>query len=55
VVELDAGRRCPRAEREKGAEELARAYVSELEAACLRHPYQWFNFYDAPQREAALE
>ena len=48
VAQLDAGRRLPRAERETGAEELARAYVRELESTCLRHPYQWFNFYDPP-------
>jgi predicted LPLAT superfamily acyltransferase len=52
VIELDAGRRLPHAEREKGAEELARAFVSELEASCLRHPYQWFNFFDPPEPEA---
>lgn len=53
VVELDPGRRFPRTEREKGAEELARAFVRELEATCLRHPYQWFNFYDPPDPGAA--
>ena len=53
VVELDPGRRLPRAQRAKGAEELARAYVAELETACLRHPYQWFNFYDPPRLESA--
>jgi predicted LPLAT superfamily acyltransferase len=34
------------AEREKGAEALAQAYVRRLEDVCLRYPYQWFNFYD---------
>jgi len=46
VTPLSDGRRLPRAERAKGAEELVRAYAAELEAACLRHPHQWFNFYD---------
>jgi len=39
-------RRLPRRERDKGAQELAEAWVRRLEAYCLRHPYQWFNFYD---------
>jgi predicted LPLAT superfamily acyltransferase len=47
VEPISPGLRLPRAEREKGAEELVRAYVAELERACLNHPYQWFNFYDA--------
>jgi predicted LPLAT superfamily acyltransferase len=46
VTPISEGRRLPRSERAKGAEELAHAYVAELEAACRRHPYQWFNFYD---------
>jgi len=46
VIPLGGGRRVPRRERDKAAQELARAYVEGLEAACLRHPYQWFNFYD---------
>jgi predicted LPLAT superfamily acyltransferase len=48
VTQIDAGRRWPRAERDKRAEELAHAYARELEAAALRHPYQWFNFFDPP-------
>lgn len=46
VDPLSEGRRLPRADREKGAEELARSYVEQLEATCLRLPEQWFNFYD---------
>jgi predicted LPLAT superfamily acyltransferase len=38
--------RVPRQDREKAAAELARAWVQGLEQMCLRHPYQWFNFYD---------
>jgi predicted LPLAT superfamily acyltransferase len=36
----------PRRERDKAAEELARAWVQGLEQAALAHPYQWFNFFD---------
>lgn len=47
VVEpLGAPGPLPRRERAGAAEALARAYVRGLEAACLRHPTQWFNFYD---------
>jgi predicted LPLAT superfamily acyltransferase len=53
VVQLDAGRRWSRAERDKGAEELAHAFARELEAAALRHPHQWFNFFDPPRESAA--
>lgn len=48
VEPLTEGRRLPRREREKAAEELARGYVRRLEQVCLEHPYQWFNFYDVP-------
>ena len=47
VRPLGGGAKVPRHEREKAAVELARAYVQGLEDACVRHPYQWFNFYDA--------
>jgi len=53
VAPLGPPRRLPRSEREKGAEELARAYVRQLEDACLRHPFQWFNFYDPVERPAS--
>jgi predicted LPLAT superfamily acyltransferase len=46
VTPIGGGARAPRQEREKAALELARAWVQNLEAACVRHPYQWFNFYD---------
>jgi predicted LPLAT superfamily acyltransferase len=48
------GTRVPRREREKVAGELAEAWVRALEEACLRHPYQWFNFYDvwAPETKS---
>jgi len=36
----------PRQDRDKAAAELARAWVQGLEQVCLKHPYQWFNFYD---------
>jgi predicted LPLAT superfamily acyltransferase len=40
------GGKVPRSEREKAALELAEIWVRGLEETCLRHPYQWFNFYD---------
>jgi predicted LPLAT superfamily acyltransferase len=46
VEPLTLGRKLPRRERDKGAEELARAYMARIEDTCLRHPYQWFNFHD---------
>jgi predicted LPLAT superfamily acyltransferase len=53
VEPLSEGRILPRAEREKGAEEIARAYVRRLEETCLRFPAQWFNFYDVWDTGAA--
>jgi len=47
VRSIGGGVRVPRRERDKAAVELARAYVQGLEEACVRHPFQWFNFYDA--------
>jgi predicted LPLAT superfamily acyltransferase len=46
VRPISEGVKIPRREREKAAAELARAWARSLEDACLRHPYQWFNFYD---------
>jgi predicted LPLAT superfamily acyltransferase len=46
VRPITEGVKIPRREREKAAAELARAWARSLEEACLRHPYQWFNFYD---------
>jgi len=40
-----AGGRVPRAERAKVVGEMIRRYAAALEAACLRAPYQWFNFF----------
>jgi predicted LPLAT superfamily acyltransferase len=51
VRPIGGGAKVPRPEREKAAVELARAYVQGLEDACVRHPYQWFNFYDAWESE----
>jgi len=36
----------PRLPRRRKAEALLRAFVAEIEATCLRAPYQWFNFFD---------
>jgi predicted LPLAT superfamily acyltransferase len=46
VRPISEGVKIPRREREKAAAELARAWAESLEEACLRHPHQWFNFYD---------
>ena len=46
VKPLTLGEVVPRAEREKRARELLAAYARRLEEACIRAPYQWFNFYD---------
>jgi predicted LPLAT superfamily acyltransferase len=37
---------CPRKERERRIERLARLYTGQLERYCMLHPYQWYNFYD---------
>jgi predicted LPLAT superfamily acyltransferase len=37
---------CPRGEREKRVEELARNFAGRLENYCKQHPYQWYNFFD---------
>jgi predicted LPLAT superfamily acyltransferase len=49
VEPLTLGLRLRRRDRQKGVDELMRTYVDHLEDACLRHPYQWFNFYDVWQ------
>jgi predicted LPLAT superfamily acyltransferase len=43
---LYPGGRVPRAEREKVVQEMVERYAAILERACLRTPYQWFNFFD---------
>ncbi|GHV54024.1 hypothetical protein AGMMS49579_13850 [Spirochaetia bacterium] len=37
---------CPRRERERRIEELARSFAGRLEYYCKQHPLQWYNFYD---------
>jgi predicted LPLAT superfamily acyltransferase len=41
----DAGR-VPRGDREKRARELIGQYVAVLETYCVRHPLEWFNFFE---------
>jgi predicted LPLAT superfamily acyltransferase len=53
VRPIGEGAKIGRREREKAAVELARAWVASLEEACLQHPYQWFNFYDAWEPETS--
>jgi predicted LPLAT superfamily acyltransferase len=36
----------PRSERDKHAEELTQRYATALEAAVLRTPHQWYNFFE---------
>ncbi len=40
-----------RSQRREFAERSARSYVSNLEKNCLRHPYQWYNFFEFWRRE----
>jgi predicted LPLAT superfamily acyltransferase len=42
---IHPGGRVPRTERDKVVEEMMRRYARALEDACLRAPYQWFNFF----------
>ena len=37
---------CPRKERENRIAQTAQTYVAELESHCLKHMYQWYNFFD---------
>jgi predicted LPLAT superfamily acyltransferase len=46
ALPLYEGGRLPPGARAGQARALLEAYVRELEAASLRAPYQWFNFYD---------
>jgi predicted LPLAT superfamily acyltransferase len=50
---LYPGGRVPRPERAKVVQELVERYAAALERACLRHPYQWFNFFDFWETPAA--
>jgi predicted LPLAT superfamily acyltransferase len=45
-----------RKERQAKIQALMAEYAARLEALCLRHPYQWYNFYDfwkSPSAEGA--
>ncbi len=48
---LAEGEPVPRLEREKQAHQLMERYVALVEHWCLRHPFQWFNFYDFWEEE----
>lgn len=41
-VQFDCGRK----EREERITRTAKNYAENLEELCMRHPYQWYNFYD---------
>lgn len=44
----------PRREREARLEHLISAYAQRIEVYCRQAPYQWFNFYDFWDNEAAM-
>lgn len=43
---LSEGGVVPRKDRAAAVGKLLDAYLLQLEALCIRYPYQWFNFYD---------
>jgi predicted LPLAT superfamily acyltransferase len=45
----------PRNERQKRLQGYLQQYAQRLEAHCLQAPYQWFNFYDFWQQDAASD
>ncbi len=46
IESISDGKSVPRAERPAEIERQVAAYASRLEAYCLEHPLQWYNFYD---------
>ena len=46
VVKAKTNFDCPRKERPERLGALVREYVQLLEKLCLKHPYQWYNFYN---------
>ena len=50
---LYLGGRVPRRERDKIVRELVDRYADYLERTCLRVPYQWFNFFEYWEEDAA--
>jgi len=54
IVDVLAERvKLPREGRDEAAAALLAAYARCLEHHCLRHPYQWFNFFDYWQDEVS--
>jgi predicted LPLAT superfamily acyltransferase len=51
--QIAPARSVPRSEREKNAREMLARYVTLVEWMCQRHPFQWFNFYDFWEEDAA--
>ena len=35
-----------RAKRKENLEKIVQEYVGYLEELCVKHPYQWYNFFD---------
>ena len=46
VVRAKTSLDCPRKERPERLKMLLREYAEILERLCVKHPYQWFNFYN---------
>ncbi len=44
----------PRRERQERLQDYLQQYAKRLEAHCLKAPFQWFNFYDFWQQDAAI-
>ena len=46
VVRAKTSLDCPRKERPERLKMLLREYAEILERLCVKHPYQWYNFYN---------
>ena len=46
VVRAKTSMDCPRKQRPERLKELLREYAEILERLCVKHPYQWYNFYN---------
>lgn len=46
VIRAKTSLNCSRKERPERLKELLREYAEVLERLCVKHPYQWYNFYN---------
>jgi predicted LPLAT superfamily acyltransferase len=46
VIRAKTSLTCSRKERPERLKELLREYAEVLERLCIKHPYQWYNFYN---------